>query len=788
MKRTLLVRAVMPLLALLYVTVISPALYAQEAPTWVEGEHYELENDGKILKKWKASDANLVLDMNADPKLAEVEEIAKNAFVLKSIKTLHVGDKVRKINVQAFLMSSVGTVTLGKETADIDGAFYNISDIGDILVPIGNTALIRDGRAIYTADHKKLVWFLSSGHDKKLVIHADTKEIAYGACTLNSLLETIIFPAGLEKIGERAFSGAVALRKLIFGDKLVAVGDAAFRHCNKLYQIDIAAVEVPETGTNLFEAMNAETLASLQLRVPEASIPKYQAHAEWSKVGSISALVAIPSYAYELSEDAKTLKAWREPMQNIDMANDPVLKDVEIIGAGAFMEVGGLVENVVLPTNLKRIEDRAFFTCASIEHMPLPETVEYIGFQAMALMLSYHEGETLTLPAALKEIGGEAFYGLPVSRIALPEATEKIGKHAFAVMKKLLSISVAEGNQHFISRYGILLTKDLKTLLVCPPAKVTGEYDLAREGFNGLEEIAPAAFLGQAYLRSIHFPETLKTIGDQAFSEIEALQLVHLPASLEKLGDQVFFKSPQLANIIVAEANRFFVVDDHVLYDKDMTIALQGCADYKYRNFSLPETVKEIASGAFSEMQWLYNMTLPEGLENIYAFAFMNCPELEAVDIPSTIKWIGKNAFAQSGKLQKVICRATEVPGVEEDAFNNIAKGDQLTSVLYVPDGDGIMVAYANEPAFKKFDKILPISKLSNEKVKAVVVPCIAVREGTIEVMDADVESTLSLFTLNGQLVARVRADANGHAVIAVAAGTYLLSADGAETTKVVVK
>lgn len=787
MNRTLLVAPFRVFLLGVFFALISGSLlFAQETKVWTEGTDYKLSSDGKTLTYWKVDNVD-ELDMNADPKLAQVENIAKSTFVFKTIKTLRIGDKVKKIEPRAFLSSYITSLTLGKETSQIDGAFYQVEKLNEVIIPLGNSAFVLDGETIYTADYQKLLWNIGVSDEKKLTINSQVKEIAHGAFWLSRKLERIECPEALERVADFGFRGAFAVRRISFGENLKSVGKNAFSGCDKLYQIDIATATVPTAGEGLFEETSKATLSAMELRVPEASIDAYRSNNEWGKVGSIVKLVKeIPSEAYELSQDGKTLIKWIMPMvPNIDMANDPVLSKVEVIGEQAFVEVGGYVENIVLPTTLKRIEKEAFYTCGNLINMPLPETIEYIGDRAFALLVGYNENKRLILPKSLKEIGEEAFLGLNASRVSIPAATEKIGDNAFSQMRKCVAIEVAEENQHFAQRYGMLMSKDLKILIHCPQNKHTGEYDLSREAFENLEEIGTGAFYGQEKLRSIRLPETLKKIGDFAFADILALTHVYLPASLEELGKQVFYKTEQLYEIHLAEGSKHFMVEDNILYSKDQTKLYQACSEHRYRNYALPSSVKEIKAGAFAYVFWLYTLTLPEGLTTIEDYAFYNSPRLSAIDIPASITKIGASAFGSSKKLEKVICRAEKVPETADNAFLYIAEDPGLSSKLYVPQES--MYLYANEPAYKKFKEILPISKLANEEIDLETDYSIVNLEGGFELVGLSMGSNIQLYSLSGELLSQYEATSSSQVAFAVPVGSYVLVVNG-EATKIVVR
>ena len=64
-----------------------------------------------------------------------------------------------------------------------------------------------------------------------------------------------------------------------------------------------------------------------------------------------------------------------------------------------------MIESIILPSTLKRIEEWTFYNCHNLKHVELPNGVEYIGKQCFTLSGI----EEITLPSTLKEIGEKVF-------------------------------------------------------------------------------------------------------------------------------------------------------------------------------------------------------------------------------------------------------------------------------------------------------------------------------------------------------------------------------------------
>lgn len=95
------------------------------------------------------------------------------------------------------------------------------------------------------------------------------------------------------------------------------------------------------------------------------------------------------------------------------------------------------------------------------------------------------------------------------------------------------------------------------------------------------------------------------------------------------------------------------------------------------RSISLPSTLKYIGWSCLEETN-LWNVSLPEGVETIEAYAFMMTP-IKSICIPSTVTEIGERAFGYCEELFTVGCYADEPPTLGDNAF-----GDSPIETVYV--------------------------------------------------------------------------------------------------------
>ena len=113
-------------------------------------------------------------------------------------------------------------------------------------------------------------------------------------------------------------------------------------------------------------------------------------------------------------------------------------KLVMAIGDKGFF-YADLLEEVILPPSVKRIESQAFFACSDLKKIEFPEYVEFIGEKAFEDCTSL---SSVTFSAKLTEIGTAAFRNCDaLTEVSLPEGFLTLGARSFASCEKLAAFS-----------------------------------------------------------------------------------------------------------------------------------------------------------------------------------------------------------------------------------------------------------------------------------------------------------------------------------------------------------
>ena len=171
----------------------------------INNSDYELSGDGKTLIKWLNPKTHYI-DMNTDPKLKEVETIAKDAFnaeknnLAYKLRTFIIGDKVKEIQTYAF---------------------YQCLRLTS--VELSNENITRNITKIAT--------------------------LTFGNCTH---LQNVDIPASVTTIETRAFIGCDRLTSIILPDKVNSIAANAFMKCKNLHTVIIQNPQAFSINTTAF--------------------------------------------------------------------------------------------------------------------------------------------------------------------------------------------------------------------------------------------------------------------------------------------------------------------------------------------------------------------------------------------------------------------------------------------------------------------------------------------------------------------------------------------------------
>lgn len=288
---------------------------------------------------------------------------------------------------------------------------------------------------------------------------------------------------------------------------VVAVGNKAFKD----YPL-LTAITIPQSIKSIEDSafVNCNTLQTVTFL---------------SVIGNFSTLNAIGKGAFA---QCKSLSSFTFP------------QTVKSIGENAFIGCD-LLTSIVIPSLVTKIENRTFESCANLTTLSIHSSVTEIGSCAF---MSCHNLQSLSIPNSVTTIGEAAFYycyHLP--NISIPASVISIGERAFANCGGPFIVDAT--NPNYIAQDGMLFSKDLTSLLQCPPL-MYGTCVVP----SSVLQIASHAF-SNSKLSKITIPNSVTSIGEYAFYNCKSLDEINIPTSVTILELGVFRDCNLLTEITI---------------------------------------------------------------------------------------------------------------------------------------------------------------------------------------------------------------------------------------------
>lgn len=170
----------------------------------------------------------------------------------------------------------------------------------------------------------------------------------------------------------------------------------------------------------------------------------------------------------------------------------------------------------------------------------------------------------------------------------------------------------------------------------------------------------------------ITIPKGITKICDYAFVGCDTITNVVIPNSVISIGNSAFFDCSNLKNISIP--NSVISIGDSAFY---------YC--YNLKNISIPNSVVNIGAGAFSGCSNLEEVEIPDGIKFIKDSTFAFCENLTTIIIPQSVKEIGNLAFYRdsSNYLSNVLFKGSKsqwdsihISGGYTDFFNSVIHYD----------------------------------------------------------------------------------------------------------------
>ena len=471
-------------------------------------------------------------------------------------------------------------------------------------------------------------------------------------------LENVTIRGSIKELAPSMFSECTNLKNIIIPDSITAIGDSTFYRCTSLTSIDIPD-SITTVGEYAFHYCTGITSMTLPDRVTRIG------RGAFCNTGLTS--FVIPRGVKEL-EYSTFMDCYH--MKSVEIPNT-----LKTIGPQAFLSAG--LEEVVIPNSVTKLQWAAFNYCSNLKHVQLSDSLTLLNQNVFS-----STGITeIEIPKSVTRICFGAFQRcLSLKSIFIPKTVTIIESVVFNDCRVLSDIVVEEGNPVYDSRDN------------CNALIETATNMLIRGGNktiipNTVTSIGYGAF-NWSNLTHITIPESVVSVGSSAFSGCHSLEEVYIGKSVTSFGSQVFDNCNYLNTIQVDSDNPVFDSRDscNAIIETATNTLVYGCPSTR-----IPEGITTLAPYSF------YGMA-PGNVYYTY--------NMSEITLPSTLTYIGHEAFGSCSKLMTIISKATVPPTLENK--NVFYTNVYYDATLHVPAS--ALEAYRNAEFWKDFRMILPLS------------------------------------------------------------------------------
>ena len=508
----------------------------------------------------------------------EITNIQAQTFCNCNFTHFDVPDGVTTIGSLCFMGNDfLKNVTLPSSCTSISGGAFSQCHVDLVITFRGESDLVIDSQFLMLGESNTTISnYLSNKEHDEIIIPATVKTIKSHAFYDKPNLEIVRFEANpsLTKIETNAFYSCSGLKTIEFMPLIETIQEYAFYSCSQLQNFSVGSA-IQTIGKNAF----ARCIALTEFKMIDLC-----SHFEISS-GAFSSCTSLST---------------------VDFKDGLVCVNTTSFSNTKFT-------SVTFPRSLSFIGENAFSN----------SNLEEVTFQSDSLFIvigisCFRNCEFLsnfTFPSSATEIQQYAFENTALKEITLPTTITTLGDGCFKSCKKLEKFTIQKNSQLSKCGYGIfedcsifkeiisdssnnfvventgLFDAQKKELVVLPPASTVNFFYFP----STIKVIRQKALYGCKYLQAVLIPDnSVETIEPHAFENSVNLDRINLPQSVKSIGIDAFKNCRSLKCGVIVSSKNESLISDLISFGKLKRSALLSCSQLltcKHKNCQTRETV-----------------------------------------------------------------------------------------------------------------------------------------------------------------------------------------------------
>ena len=579
--------------------------------------------------------------------------------------------------------------------------------------------------------------FKNSSSLESITIPSSVKTIGNDAFYGCSALKNVTIPSNLTSIEANVFSYCSALENISIPSSVKTIGNNAFSYCSALTSITIP-ITINSIGSYAFTGCSS--LRSVSIPGSVTSIGEYAFNScsalkevHTSSINNWCANVFLNATSNPLNY-AKNLYV------NDELVTDLVIPEIiEAIKDYSFYNCTSLT-SVELPKNVKAIGNLAFYGCSSLKTVKNHTSLEIVAGEKDNGYVAYYAEEVIGDEAPESEFLFEVIDGVntlveyaPRSRNVTTQFEDwtSTNKGSNTTSTQIYTFDVTVGAKltfdwsvsseedydwlyiyldgtRILKKSGLESgsyekvfttdgTHELKVTYskdgstnsrndnaiisnVCLRKTIDQPEDVVLpENYNGENYIIGGhVFKGNDKIKSVVIPNTVISIGEEAFANCVKLSNITIPNSVKNIGVSAFNGCINILSIEIPGSVTNLERGVFATCTSLESVVINEGVETIGSDVQTESTV-----GTFEGCVKLSNVTIPEGLTSIGKTTFNGCSSMIVIELPATLESIAEGAFMGCTNLNKIVCQSTISPMLDGVVFEGL---NFITCELEVPD------------------------------------------------------------------------------------------------------